>query len=152
VGAGRLGERVLAADADVKLALGDPCPQVARPPEQLGSVRHVVVQGGPGQEQRAAAVQPLRVHRRDLAAGGPVEHHQAARPQRPQAVVEGCRAHPVVDDVRAALSRDPAHGVDDLVVGDHVVGARLGRQPGLGRAGGRRHHDAAEPLDHLGEQ
>ncbi len=89
---------------------------------------------------------------RHRAACGPVEHHHAARSQRREAVVKCRHAHPVVDDVRAALSGEPAHGIDHAVIGDHVVGARPRGQLGLGRAGCRRHHDAAEPLDHLGKQ
>src|SRR5579875_1119815 len=49
VRAGRVGQGVLAADAHVQFAAGDPREQVARAPEQFGAVGDVVREGGPGE-------------------------------------------------------------------------------------------------------
>ena len=99
--AGCIGQRVGAADPHPEFALGDPVEYLARAPPQFRDVGDVVDQGGTGEEQRPAAVQPLRVDGRHLAARGSVEHHHAARAQRRQAVVERVLAHAVVHDMRA---------------------------------------------------
>ena len=149
---GGVGQRVGAADPHVELALGDPVEHLAGAPPQLRRVGDVVHQGRPGQEQRSAGVQPLRVDRRHLPAGGSVEHHHAARAQRRQAVVERVLADAVVHHVRArALGRIVDDGTE-AVVADDVIGAGAERELGLLAARGGGHDDAAAPLHHLGQQ
>src|ERR1700729_3353265 len=69
---GSIGQRIGAANSHVELALGDPVEYLARPPPQFLDVRDVVHQRRPGEEQRSAAVQPMRVERRDLVPRGAV--------------------------------------------------------------------------------
>ena len=111
----------------VELALGDPVEHLARAPPQLGGVGDVMHQGGPGEEQRSAAVQPLRVDRRDLATRGSVQHHHAARAQRRQAVVEGVLTHAVVHDVRPGTVTGLVDDVAEAVIANDVIGAGLER-------------------------
>ena len=149
---GRLAQRVGAADPHVELALGDPVEHLARAPPQFGSVGDVVHQGGPGEEQRSAAVQPLRVDRRDLTTRGSVQHHHAARAQRRQAVVEGVLAYAVVNDVRPGTVTGLVDDVAEAVVADDVIGAGLQRELDLLPARGGTDNKATTPLDHLGQQ
>jgi len=125
---------------------------VARAPRAAppGSAR-VVRQGGAGQEEGAAAVQPLRIERGHLAADAPNSDHHAARPQRGQASVEGGLAHPVEDDV---APRPPLTW--RATSGELVVVVRIGACCLASRALAVLDVVATRcrrrPLNHLGEQ
>src|SRR6476661_4878989 len=86
------------SDPDVESPAGDGFEDLARAPLQVFPAGDVVEQRGPGEVERAAGMEALRVHRRYRAAGRAVEDEHAAHSQAVHAGVERGLADAVVGD------------------------------------------------------
>ena len=135
LGAGRVGQRVAAADAHVELAAGHPVQDLTGPPLQFGHVGGVMRQGGPGHEQRPAAVEPLEVEGRHLATGRAVDHEHAAGQQQADPAGRGMHHGDIAFAHRI--------GADGQVVRGHPLQERRGGdlrahpgRPGTARSAG----------------
>jgi hypothetical protein len=69
MGLGSLHQWVPGTDADLQTAVRRRCEYFAGAPAALRGVPQVVPDGGPGQEQGAAGIQALGIHRRNRAGG-----------------------------------------------------------------------------------
>src|SRR5659263_242598 len=74
MGVGRVGERVASPDPYVQSARQYGLVQLTCAPAELVSGGHVEAERRPGDEQRAAGVEPLQIERGNLAAGAAEEH------------------------------------------------------------------------------
>ncbi len=109
---------------------------------------------GPGDEERAFAAELDQVEGRHRAAGCAKESQHAARAQAVEAPLKGGLAHRVVDHVDALAAGEALDLGFEVLLGveDHVGGAGLARELGLGWGGDGSDDARADACSHLREQ
>ncbi len=150
----RFGQRILGADSGLDDTRLQPVHDLRPAFPSLFSRGRVMKQRWPREEDRALLHQHDRVDARRRPARPAEQHHHAAHPQAVQAFLERGLADRVIDDVDAASAGQALDlGFEvGLRVEDHVVGAGVASQLGLGRRRGGADHTRADVVRGLAQQ